>query len=182
MSVARASLRTKVEPELADALAPMCVEGVLTIRRDTQPIDLFMVEIMTMQHQSALDTRLVKGIVTDHGGRHPGMPKRLTNAFILTLNVSLEYEKTEVNSEAIYKTAEERDRMVIAERKFIDDRVRKIIDLKRSVCDDKNGATFVIINQKVREKEEKKREKEVVNDNFFFVLLFFFPGYRSSFS
>ena len=29
----------------------------------------------------------------DHGARHPDMPKRVTNAFILTCNVSLEYEK-----------------------------------------------------------------------------------------
>lgn len=35
----------------------------------------------------------------DHGGRHPDMPKRLENAYILTLNVSLEYEKTYVNFE-----------------------------------------------------------------------------------
>ena len=38
--------------------------------------------------------RLVKGIVMDHGARHPDMPKRVEDAFILTLNVSLEYEKT----------------------------------------------------------------------------------------
>ena len=38
--------------------------------------------------------RLVKGLVMDHGARHPDMPKSVEDAFILTLNVSLEYEKT----------------------------------------------------------------------------------------
>jgi len=38
-------------------------------------------------------SRLVRGIVTDHGSRHPDMPKRVENAYILTCNVSLEYEK-----------------------------------------------------------------------------------------
>jgi len=38
--------------------------------------------------------RLVKGIVMDHGGRHPDMPKRVEKALILTCNVSLEYEST----------------------------------------------------------------------------------------
>ncbi len=147
LSVARTSLRTKVEAELADKLAAMVVEAIVTVKREGQPIDLFMVEILSMQHRSALDTRLVKGIVMDHGGRHPGMPKRLTNCWILTLNVSLEYEKTEVNSEAIYSTADERDRLVEAERRFIDDRVRRIIDLKRVVCAEE-GTTFVVINQK----------------------------------
>lgn len=40
------------------------------------------------------------------------MPKRLENCYILTCNVSLEYEKSEVNSGFFYKTAEERDKMV----------------------------------------------------------------------
>lgn len=39
----------------------------------------------------------------------------------------------EVNSGWFYSNAEERDKMVEAERKFIDDRVRKIVDLKREV-------------------------------------------------
>ena len=67
------------------------------------------------------------------------MPKRLENCFILTCNVSLEYEKTEVNSDFFYKSAEEREKLVTAERKFIEDRVQKIIDLKRKVCTPKNN-------------------------------------------
>ena len=74
----------------------------------------------------------------DHGGRHPDMPKRVENAFILTCNVSLEYEKTEVNTTLIYTTAEAKEKMVEAERKLTDDKVRKIIALKRQVRD----ATF----------------------------------------
>ena len=59
-----------------------------------EPLDLHMIEIMKMQHRTASETQLVRGLVLDHGARHPDMPKRLENAFILTLNVSLEYEKT----------------------------------------------------------------------------------------
>lgn len=59
-----------------------------------EPVDLHMVELMKMQHMTDVDTRLIKGLVLDHGARHPDMPKRLENCFILTLNVSLEYEKT----------------------------------------------------------------------------------------
>jgi len=57
-----------------------------------------MVEIMHMVHKLSSETRLVKGIVLDHGARHAEMPKHLKNVYILTLNVSLEYEKTEINS------------------------------------------------------------------------------------
>jgi chaperonin GroEL (HSP60 family) len=52
-----------------------------------------MVEIMEMQHKTEMDSCLVKGIVMDHGARHPDMPKRVADAFILTCNVSMEYEK-----------------------------------------------------------------------------------------
>jgi T-complex protein 1 subunit zeta len=48
-----------------------------------------MVEIMHMQHKLATDTKLVKGLVLDHGARHSDMPKKLTNCYILTCNVSL---------------------------------------------------------------------------------------------
>ena len=58
-----------------------------------KPIDLHMVEIMEMQHKTELDTQLIRGIVMDHGSRHPDMPKRVDNAYILTCNVSMEYEK-----------------------------------------------------------------------------------------
>ena len=71
---------------------------------------------------------------------------------------------SEVNSGFFYKTAVEREEMVKAERKFIDDRVDKVIALKKKVVggsivfafastesssllsDSKKG--FVVINQK----------------------------------
>ena len=41
---------------------------------------------------------LVKGLVMDHGARHPDMSKKVTDAYILTCNVSMEYEKRSVAS------------------------------------------------------------------------------------
>ena len=54
----------------------------------------------------------------------------------------------EVNSGFFYKSANEREKLVQAERKFIDDRVEKIIALKKKVCDG-NKKNFVVLNQKV---------------------------------
>merc|ERR1719421_2568851 len=101
-----------------------------------------------MHHKMDLDTRLVKGIVMDHGARHPDMPKSIKNVFVLTLNVSLEYEKSEVSSGFFYKNADEREKMVAAERKFTDDKVKQIIDFKKKVCEANPGATMLIANQK----------------------------------
>lgn len=147
LSVARTSLSTKVTSQLAENLTEMVTDAVLTIQRPSQPIDLFMVEIMTMQHKSEMDTKLVKGLVLDHGSRHPDMPRKLENVFILVCNVSLEYEKSEINANVMYSSSEQREKLVEAERKWVDERVLKILELKNKVCDtpDKH---FVVINQK----------------------------------
>jgi T-complex protein 1 subunit zeta len=145
--VARTALRTKVHFELANSLTDAVVDAVLTIQRENEPIDLYMIEVMKMMHRTDMDTRFVKGLVLDHGGRHPDMPKRVKNAFILTLNVSLEYEKTEVNSSFFYSSAEQRERLAESERLFVDNRLKKLVEFKKSVCDG-TDKTFVIINQK----------------------------------
>ncbi|XP_038664598.1 T-complex protein 1 subunit zeta-like [Scyliorhinus canicula] len=145
--VVRTSLRTKVDPELADRLTELVVDAVTSIYHYRQPIDLNLVEIMEMQQQTDCDTILVKGLVLDHGARHPEMKKRLEDAYILTLNVSLEHEKTEVNSGFFYKNVEEREKFVKAERQFIEERVKAIIALKRKVCGDSDKG-FAVINQK----------------------------------
>lgn len=55
---------------------------------------------------------------------------------------------SEVNSGFFYKSAAEREKLVQAEREFIDERVRKIIALKKQVCEG-NNKSFYVINQKV---------------------------------
>lgn len=147
IQVARSSLQTKVTPELAEHLTTVVVDAVLAIHEDGKPIDLFMIEIMEMMHKTESDTKLIKGLVLDHGSRHPDMPKYVKDAYILTANVSLEYEKTEVNSGFFYKSAEEREKLVAAERAFTDEKCKKIIELKKKVCDGTQKG-FVVINQK----------------------------------
>lgn len=102
---------------------------------------------MHMVHKLGTSTKLVKGLVLDHGARHASMPSKLKNCYILTCNVSLEYEKTEVHSGFFYSNAEQREKLQNSERKFTDERCMKIIELKRQVCKDNNKG-FVIINQK----------------------------------
>lgn len=147
LDVARTSLRTKVHSAVTDILAEVCVDAVLAIRQDEKPVDLHMIELMEMQHKTVTETQLVRGIVMDHGARHPDMPKSVNNAYILTCNVSMEYEKSEVNSGLFYKTADEREKFLLAERDFIDQRVKKVIELKKKLCDG-TDKTFVVINQK----------------------------------
>lgn len=53
-----------------------------------------------------------------------------------------------MNSGFFYKSADEREKLVKAERHFIEARVQKIVDLKKKLCDG-TDKTFVVINQKV---------------------------------
>lgn len=163
--VALTSLRTKLDASLADSMATAVVESLQTIGdmkaegEQTAPLDLHRIEIMNMPHSTyAMPTAkddneltptaciFVKGIVLDHGSRHPGMPTLVNNAHVMTCNVSLEYEKTEVQSGFFYSNAEEREKLVESERKWLDERCRKIVEFKRKVC--KEGESFVMINQK----------------------------------
>lgn len=107
-----------------------------------------MIEIMHMVHKLATETRLVRGLVLDHGARHSKMPKVLKNCYILTCNVSLEYEKTEVHSQFFYSDATTREKLQQSERKFTDERCQKIIELKNIVCTAENKKSFMIVNQK----------------------------------
>ena len=148
LSVAKTSLSTKVDTSLAERLTPDLVDAVLAIYQAPSKPDLHMIEIMTMQHKSAADTQLIRGLALDHGARHPDMPRRLENAFLLTLNVSLEYEKSEINSGFYYNSAEQREKLVESERRFVDEKLRRIVELKKDVCDNDPKKSFVIINQK----------------------------------
>lgn len=166
VQVARTALRTKLHEELADHMTEIVVSAVQTINRMNEAnaaehkdelsqagaltkIDLHMVEVMTMKHQSALDTRFIDGLVLDHGSRHPDMKANTEDARILTLNVSLEYEKSEVNSGFFYATAEERDKLVKAERKYTDDKVNRIIEFKQSLeAAEGKPVNLIVINQK----------------------------------
>ncbi|RYR08301.1 hypothetical protein Ahy_B05g075911 [Arachis hypogaea] len=49
-------------------------------------------DILKMVARTTVRTK-VEGLVLDHGSRHPNMKRRAENCYILTCNMSLEYEK-----------------------------------------------------------------------------------------
>lgn len=153
VQVCRTSLNTKIHHSIANPLTEKLVDAVQCISapkkegEGRRPIDLHMIEIMHMQHKMSTDTTLIRGLVLDHGGRHSDLPSSLENCYILCLNVSLEYEKTEVHSGFFWSSAEQREKLIASERQFTDDKVHQICALKRKLCDgtDKN---FIVVNQK----------------------------------
>ncbi|ELW52431.1 T-complex protein 1 subunit zeta [Tupaia chinensis] len=82
IDVIRTALRTKVHAELADVLTE--VDSIWAIKKQDEPIDFFMVEIMEMKHKSETDPSLTRGLDLDHGAQHPDMKKRVEDVYILT--------------------------------------------------------------------------------------------------
>ena len=153
--IAATSLKTKLDHELADGITDAIVDSILCITtagnstssvdeeddgieevKEEKPVDLNMIEVMAMERKMGTDSRFVNGLVLDHGGRHPDMPKVLEKCHIMTCNVSFEYEKTEVQSGFFYSNADEREKLVESERKWLDERCKAVVDFKRSVCKD----------------------------------------------
>jgi len=149
--VARVSLRTKVSPvSFADHLASIVAGAIEVVRNDVvgSTFDLHMVEIMQMPFHLADETQLVRGLVLDHGARHHDMPRRVSNAYLLVCNVSMEYEKSEVNSSLTYSSAAERVEMAAAERSRCDEIVKQAIALLGELRKKDPTANLVVINQK----------------------------------
>eukprot|EP00659_Diplonema_papillatum_P023368 gene23368-35800_t len=147
-NIARTALATKINPELVDNLAAGLVDAINTVREKDEQIDLHMIEIMHMRHKLGSETQFIPGLVLDHGGRHPEMPKHVENCYILTCNVSLEYEKSELNSGFYYKSAADKEKMAGAERKTVDERCQLIVALKNKLCPPGSDKNLVVINQK----------------------------------
>lgn len=61
---------------------------------------------MPMRHKLDIDTHLVEGLVLDHGACPPDMKKHVENCYIFTYNVSLRYEKREINVGLFYSNVE----------------------------------------------------------------------------
>jgi len=144
LNVARTSLRTKLHTEMAEHLTDICTDAVISIHEEGKPIDLHMIEIQTMRHRLDLDTRLVRGLVLDHGTRHPNMRKRANKCKILFCNLNLEWEHTEINSAFYYKDASQREEMAKAERDFVNKRCETIVKFAKEVL--KEDETMVLIN------------------------------------
>ena len=169
--IASTSLRTKLDHDLADAMTEAVVDAVQCIAPadlKESPLDLNMVEIMTMERKMGSDSRFINGLVLDHGGRHPDMPKVLLNCHVMTCNVTFEYERTEVQSGFFYTSAEEREKLVESERKWLDERCKQVVDFKRSVC--KEGEVSIGILKTIHNFNILYRKNLIRRNTFFFLM------------
>ncbi|CAK5269447.1 unnamed protein product [Mycena citricolor] len=132
INVANTSLATKLNAAMAKKLAADVVDAVLTIQPPPCP------KVCNQQLVPLLS--------------HP-LQMQSINGVVQSTCTCLEYEKTEVNSSFFYSSAEQREKLVEAERRVVDQKVKKIVELKNLVCDQamdskEKRKNFVVVNQK----------------------------------
>lgn len=137
------SLNTKVRnPEF---LVDIVIKAIVSIS-STRTFDTNMIEIIKMEEGDIRDSEFVDGLVLDHGARHHAMPTSLENVCVLTMNMSLEFEKPEINAEFFYSSAEQRDMLCKAEREFILKKAREIANFAEELR--KEGKSLLVVSEK----------------------------------
>ncbi|XP_008055656.1 T-complex protein 1 subunit zeta-2 isoform X2 [Carlito syrichta] len=110
-------------------------------------LDVARTSLQTKIHAELADVLTEAVVDSVLAVRRPNYPIDLFMVEIMEMKHKSATDTKEVNTGFFYKTAEEKEKLVKAERKFIENRVQKIIDLKDKVCAQYNKG-FVVINQK----------------------------------
>ena len=98
---ATTSMGSKIVAEHKDYLANLAVKAMLAVAEKQDgvyKVDVDDVKIEKKTGASIRDTTLINGVVLDKEIVQSGMPKRVENAKIALIDVSLEIEKTELDS------------------------------------------------------------------------------------
>jgi chaperonin GroEL (HSP60 family) len=112
-----------------EKLAEIVVEAVLDVAEkvgDEFRVDLDDIMVEKKKGESVTDTKLIKGIILDKEGVHPGMPKRVENAKIALLDTALEVEKTEFDAKISIETPEQIESFLKEEENMLQEMVDKI--------------------------------------------------------
>ncbi len=152
--IAMTSLTSKAVHGAREYLAEIVVKAVRQVaerRGDKWYIDLDAIQIIKKHGGSLRDTKLIYGIVLDKEVVHPGMPKRVENAYIVLLDAPLEVEKPEIDAEIRINDPSYLKKFLEEEEKILHDMVEKIynVAMERIRKDGMEGkAGIVVITQK----------------------------------
>jgi len=140
-----------------DKLTDIAVEAVLKVadKREDGGYEarIGRIKIEKKKGGSLLDSQLVEGIVLDKEVVHPGMPKRVENAFIVLLDAPLEVEKPEITAKINITSPEQIKAFLEEEARILREMVEKIYSvaverMKREGYEPGKDAGVVVITQK----------------------------------
>ncbi len=116
-----------------EKLTEMAVDAVLRVAEPkpdgTYEVRVDRIKIEKKKGGSLLDSQLVDGIVLDKEVVHPGMPKRIENAFIVLLDAPLEVEKPEITAKINITSPEQIKAFLDEEAKILKDMVERIYNI-----------------------------------------------------
>lgn len=127
--IAITSLSSKGSEIRGTKLAELCVRAVKQIVEEVDgklEADIDNVKVEKKTGGSTADSQLIQGIVLDKEVVHPGMPKRIENARITLLNLSLEVKETETDAKINITDPEQLRSFLEEERKMLRDMVDQI--------------------------------------------------------
>lgn len=130
-------LNTKMDADLADHFSSLVLKAYTS--------NITMIEMIAVDGEMK-DSEVIDGLVLDHSGRHPCMPKILRNAVVMISNMSFEYEKTEIHSQMHFRNVNEREEMIKSERIIVNRKIDKILYLKKNV--EASGRKLVLMTER----------------------------------
>ena len=138
MNIARTSMYSKLVSEDSPALSQIAVDAAKEVAEkaenvDSLKVDLDNIKVEKKAGESIHDTKLIKGIVLDKEVVHAGMPKRVENAKIASLNSALEIEKTEMSAEIRINEPQQMQMFLEEENKMLKSMVDKIMSAGANV-------------------------------------------------
>jgi len=155
-NIARTSMESKIVSVDSDVLANLAVQAVLAVAEAPPQsetfqeigyatIDLDNVKIQKKPGRAMGDSRMVKGIIIDKEIAHSAMPRIVTDAKILLLNVALEVEKTEFEAKITINNPEQMKMFLDEENRMLKSMVGKIVQEKTNVVICQKGIDDMVL-------------------------------------
>ncbi len=125
-STAMASKLVKGEKEFLAKVAVEAVKAIAEEHDGKKTVDIENVKILKKKGKSLAETEFIRGVVLDKEVVHRNMPKRVENAKIALLNLSLEVKKPEIDLEIQVSSPQELREFIEQETKILQEKVEKI--------------------------------------------------------
>jgi len=134
--VAMTAMGSKLIKGGGERLAEVAVKAVKAVseERDGKTVaDIDDIKIMKKKGKSLAESEFIRGIILDKEVVHTDMPKRVKDAKIALINLSLEVKKPEIDVEVQISTPEELRGFIEQETEMLREKVEKIVSTGANV-------------------------------------------------
>lgn len=138
VKVARTSMNSKYVSDQSEFLASKLGEAIQLIAEyndDNVRVDIDNVKVAIMPGRPISESQLVKGVILEKGVVQDGMPKKIRNAKIALLGVTLQVEKmkTKFTSRTNINSPDQMEMFVDEESRILKEMVDKIVSVGANV-------------------------------------------------